>query len=61
MTNREIMRQKLLAELPPDERERILADLAGPDALAFAVTVEVRLQVADWEQRVKDNPPKRVI
>jgi hypothetical protein len=36
------LRARMLAELPPDERERVITDPDGPEALTFAVSVYVR-------------------
>ena len=42
--------KKCLAELPPDERERILDNKTGPEAMSFAVTVAVRAGLFDNER-----------
>ena len=41
VARRRLLWRICLAQLPPDERERVLADPAGPEALSFAVTVEL--------------------
>jgi len=33
---------RMLAELPPDERERIAEDPKGPEAVTFAISLYVR-------------------
>lgn len=41
VARRRLLWRICLAQLPPDERERVLAEPAGPEALSFAVTVEL--------------------
>jgi len=41
---RRLLWRLCLSELPPDERERILAEPSGAEALSLAVTVELLLR-----------------